>query len=86
VGLRYFNPHSIRKTLVRLFMDIYPVSEQLKAWSQNLGRGADDAAQLWGGIGHAAGPDPARNGGTISLLATVSDELMSFIAWRPQAH
>jgi integrase len=36
-GLPPFNPHSIRKTLVRLGQEICHTAEQFKAWSQNLG-------------------------------------------------
>jgi integrase len=37
-GLPYFNPHSFRKTLVRLGMEVCRGSaEAFKAWSQNLG-------------------------------------------------
>ncbi|WFP50064.1 site-specific integrase [Methylomonas sp. EFPC3] len=36
-GLPYFNPHSIRDTLVKLGLQICPTPEALKAWSQNLG-------------------------------------------------
>lgn len=36
-GLPYFNPHSFRKTLVRLGEEICKTPEQFKAWSQNLG-------------------------------------------------
>jgi len=36
-GLPYFNPHSLRNTLVRLGQEICKTPEQLKAWSQNLG-------------------------------------------------
>ncbi len=36
-GLEYFNPHSFRRTLVRLGQDVCKTPEQLKAWSQNLG-------------------------------------------------
>lgn len=36
-GLPYFNPHSFRKTLVRLGQDICSSPEHFKAWSQNLG-------------------------------------------------
>lgn len=35
-GLRYFNPHSIRKTLMRVAYDMKIDAEALKAWSQNL--------------------------------------------------
>ncbi len=36
-GLPYFNPHSIRNTLVQLGQDVCKTPEQFKAWSQNLG-------------------------------------------------
>lgn len=36
-GLPYFNPHSLRKTLVRLGLERCQTPEQFKAWSQNLG-------------------------------------------------
>ena len=36
-GLRYYNPHSIRKTLVQLAYDLGLGAEAFKAWSQNLG-------------------------------------------------
>ena len=36
-GLRYFNPHSFRKTLALLGGELCATPEQYKAWSQNLG-------------------------------------------------
>jgi integrase len=36
-GLRYFNPHSFRKTLALLGGELCQTPEQYKAWSQNLG-------------------------------------------------
>ncbi|MCB1633830.1 MAG: site-specific integrase [Xanthomonadales bacterium] len=36
-GLPYFNPHSLRKTLVALGMERCTTPEAFKAWSQNLG-------------------------------------------------
>ena len=36
-GLPYFNPHSIRKTLVALGESVCRTPEEFKAWSQNLG-------------------------------------------------
>ena len=36
-GLPYFNPHSVRRTLVRLGETVCQTPEQFKAWSQNLG-------------------------------------------------
>ena len=37
VGLPYANPHSYRKTLVRLGQGLRLTPEEWKAWSQNLG-------------------------------------------------
>jgi integrase len=36
-GLPYFHPHSIRKTLVKLGLEVCNSAEVFKAWSQNLG-------------------------------------------------
>ena len=36
-GLPYFNPHSVRSTLVQLAYDLGLDAEAFKAWSQNLG-------------------------------------------------
>lgn len=36
-GLPYFNPHSVRKTLVQLGQRLCRTPEEFKAWSQNLG-------------------------------------------------
>ena len=36
-GLPYYNPHSIRKTLVQLGQQLCSTPEEFKAWSQNLG-------------------------------------------------
>jgi integrase len=36
-GLPYFNPHSLRNTLVQLGQEVCRTPEQFKAWSQNLG-------------------------------------------------
>jgi integrase len=36
-GLPYFNPHSLRNTLVQLAYELKLDAEQFKAWSQNLG-------------------------------------------------
>ncbi len=36
-GLPYFNPHSLRNTLVQLGQDVCKTPEEFKAWSQNLG-------------------------------------------------
>ena len=36
-GLPYFNPHSLRSTLVQLGETVCKTPEEFKAWSQNLG-------------------------------------------------
>ncbi len=36
-GLPYFNPHSFRKTLVKLGQQLCQTPEEFKSWSQNLG-------------------------------------------------
>jgi integrase/recombinase XerD len=36
-GLPYYNPHSLRKTLVQLGQAVCQTPEEFKAWSQNLG-------------------------------------------------
>jgi integrase len=36
-GIRYFNPHSFRDTLVQLGERLCPTIEHFKAWSQNIG-------------------------------------------------
>jgi integrase/recombinase XerD len=36
-GLPYYNPHSLRKTLVQLGQQVCRTPEEFKAWSQNLG-------------------------------------------------
>jgi integrase len=36
-GLPYFNPHSLRNTLVQLAYELKRDAERFKAWSQNLG-------------------------------------------------
>lgn len=36
-GMRYFNPHSLRDTLVQLGEQVCRTPEEFKAWSQNLG-------------------------------------------------
>jgi len=39
-GLPYFNPHSFRKTLVKIGEELCRTPEEFKAWSQNLGHEA----------------------------------------------
>lgn len=48
-GMIYYNPHSLRKTLVRLGMEVCRTPEELKAWSQNLGH--DDVLTTFSSYG-----------------------------------
>ena len=49
-GLPYANPHSFRKTLVRLGQRLCQTPEQWKAWSQNLGHESETTTFV--GYGH----------------------------------
>ncbi|AOG06288.1 tyrosine-type recombinase/integrase [Bosea sp. RAC05] len=51
-GLPYFNPHSLRKTLVRLGQERCQTPEQFKAWSQNLGH--ENVLTTFTSYGHVA--------------------------------
>jgi integrase/recombinase XerD len=71
-GLPYFNPHSLRNTLVRLGETTCQTPEQFKAWSQNLGHEAvlttftsygEVAAHKQGEIIHALGNSPVNAAG-----------------------
>ncbi len=63
-GLPYFNPHSLRSTLVRLGETLCETPEQFKAWSQNLGHeGVLTTFYSYGAIGNR------RQGEIIQSLA-----------------
>ena len=52
-GLRYFNPHSVRNTLVSLGEAQCQTPEQFKAWSQNLGhKGVLTTFTSYGAVGN----------------------------------
>lgn len=68
VGLPAFNPHSFRKTLVRLGQQVCRTPEEWKAWSQNLGHESESTtfvgygevpahrqAEIMAGLGKARG-------------------------------
>ena len=52
-GLPYFNPHSVRSTLVQLGETACQTPEQFKAWSQNLGH--EGVLTTFYGYGEVAG-------------------------------
>ena len=66
-GLRYFNPHSFRKTITRLGMDTCANAEVFKAWSQNLGH--DEVLTTF----NSYGTIPARRQGELIRMATLGD-------------
>lgn len=52
-GLPYFNPHSIRKTLMAYAYELGLTGEELKAWSQNLGHDKlDTSINSYGKVSH----------------------------------
>lgn len=67
VGLPYFNPHSLRKTLVDLGQKICVTPEEYKAWSQNLGH--EHVLTTFTSYGEVA---PERQGEIIQTLGNVS--------------
>jgi site-specific recombinase XerC len=63
-GLPYFNPHSLRNTLVQLAYELKLNAEQFKAWSQNLGH--ENCLTTFSSYGEIL---PARQGEIIRGLA-----------------
>jgi hypothetical protein len=63
-GLPYFNPHSVRNTLVQLGQRQCQTAEQFKAWSQNLGH--EEVLTTLYSYGHVA---EQRQGEIIRQLA-----------------
>jgi integrase/recombinase XerD len=85
-GLPYFNPHSLRSTLVQLAYELKLDAEQFKAWSQNLGH--ENCLTTFSSYGEIAPgrqaeiirglakPDEAPEGGVASqLLRQIADRL-----------
>jgi integrase/recombinase XerD len=67
-GLPYFNPHSLRSTLVSLGQKLCQTPEQFKAWSQNLGHeGVLTTFYSYGGV------SSRRQSEILAQLATPSD-------------
>jgi integrase len=77
-SLPYFNPHSLRRTIMRHGYDLGLSAKELKAWSQNMGHESihtslasygrlddDEKADVMRGIGARAGAGPAD---PVSLL------------------
>jgi integrase/recombinase XerD len=68
-GLQYFNPHSLRNTLVQLAYERKLDAERFKAWSQNLGH--ENCLTPFSSYGEIA---PARQAETIRGLAIPIDD------------
>ena len=84
-GLPYFNPHSLRSTLVRLGETVCQTPEQFKAWSQNLGHeGVLTTFYSYGEVGNRrqgeiirelAAPQPKMPQDVTTLARAVAYEL-----------
>jgi integrase len=68
-GLPYFNPHSLRNTLVQLAYELKLNAEQFKAWSQNLGH--ENCLTTFSSYGEI---QPSRQAEIIRGLAGSTDE------------
>jgi integrase/recombinase XerD len=74
-GLPYFNPHSLRNTLVQLAYELKLDAEQFKAWSQNLGH--ENCLTTFSSYGEI---QPSRQAEIIRGLAKPSDSTDEGIA------
>ena len=74
-GLRYFNPHSFRNTLVRFGQQTCQTPEAFKAWSQNLGH--DQVMTTLSSYGHV---ETRRQGELIRDLGMTKDDIAELIA------
>lgn len=86
-GHPYFNPHSIRKTLMSLAYDLDLTGEELKAWSQNLGHDKlDTSINSYGQVSkdrqrerilalHDAKPISPENAETIAQIKALAASL-----------
>ncbi len=67
-GLPYFNPHSLRNTLVQLAYELKLDAESLKAWSQNLGH--ESSLTTFSSCGTIPPADKRRSFAASSSLTT----------------
>jgi integrase len=86
-GLSYFNPHSLRNTLVQLGEQLCRTPEEFKAWSQNLGH--EKVLTTFNSYGHVAlqrqgeilralgDPRPAEKTDSEAFAAAVARHLRS---------
>lgn len=81
-GLPYFNPHSLRNTLVQLGEKVCQTPEQFKAWSQNLGHeGVLTTFYSYGEVGTHRQGEIIRTLGTppVSAPVNVSQRLKELV-------
>jgi len=86
-GLPYFNPHSLRSTLVRLGETLCRTPEDFKAWSQNLGHeGVLTTFYSYGAVGtrrqgeiirDLANPQPIDSSNVAEIAKAIARELTS---------
>jgi integrase len=85
-GLPYFNPHSLRNTIVQLAYELKLNAEQFKAWSQNLGHenclttfssygtiSPSRQAEIIRGL--AASDQPSELGAQAEMLRRLADQM-----------
>lgn len=76
--LPYYNPHSLRQTLMRLAYDMNLNARELKAWSQNLGHDAVQTSLInYGSLSEHEQADVMRG---LTLRDTVAPDVDSALA------
>ena len=91
-GLPYYNPHSLRKTLVKLGMEICPSPEAFKAWSQNMGHdGVLTTFSSYGEVSHdrqaelikgLARPKLSQSQGNAATMIAAAAEFLQRVGMR----
>jgi integrase/recombinase XerD len=77
-GLPYYNPHSLRQTLMRLAYDLNLAPRELKAWSQNLGH--ESVLTSLGSYGALSAHEQADVMGKLSFDGGDDDDALTAIA------
>lgn len=80
VGLPYHNPHSLRKTLVRLGEKLCQTAEEFKAWSQNLGHSAVlTTFSAYGKVAQTRQADIIKNLGKSPPTSALQTDILSVL-------
>lgn len=80
VGLGYFSPHSLRKTLVQLGEQVCKTPEDFKAWSQNLGHESPlTTFTSYGQVPAHRQGDIIKNLGNINSNDDMQKQLITFL-------